>query len=469
MLLAILFLALVLRWVLLNQSLWLDEAIQILAVKNTHYLTLITQYSFGDFHPPLYHLILKFWTSLFGFSEIAARSLSVFAGVATVYIVYLIGREIKNEKLGLMSALFLATAPLHIYYSQEARMYSLATFFVVLLVYFFLKILKTDKIFHWFLFTLTLILTLYTDYLPYLILIPLNVYAFWQLENLKPKFLVKWLTSQLISFTFLLPWLPFLAKQIQIATSIATAIPLWREVVGGFNLKAVLVTAAKFVAGRISSFNKILYAAGLILPFFYFSFLTLRAFLLKEKEKFLLLFWLVLPVLVGWLISTFIPVYSYFRFLFALPAMYLLIAVGVLSFKTLRIQTLLIVLVLLINLISQVVFWANPRFWREDWRSAVSYIEANSQGNTASVFVTLAQTAPYEYYSKKIPFLGPEDWQDKNLTTIWLSRYVQPIFDPNDNLIKEVELAGYIKIEEKDFNGVTFWRYDKLLAISDIR
>lgn len=469
MLLAILFLALVLRLILVNQSLWLDEAIQVLAVKNYSYSQLITWYSLGDFHPPLFHLILKFWTIMFGFSEIAARSLSVLAGIATVFLVYLIGKEIRDEKLGLIAALFLAAAPLHIYYSQEARMYALAAFFVATTVYFFIKVLKTDKRIYWFFLTLSLILTLYTDYLPYLMLLPLNLYAFWRLKKLKSKFLISFLASQLTAFLFLLPWLPFLAKQIGAGTGVAATVPIWREVVGGFTLKALPVTVAKFIGGRISSFNKVLYGLSLTPAFVYFSFLISKSLFAKEKDKILILFWLILPVLAGWIISIFIPVFAYFRFLFALPAMYLLLALGILSFKNLRFKTVLVSLVLIINLTSLLIFWTNPRFWRENWRESVSYIEANSQNNTAAVFVTLAQTAPYEYYAKSVPVLGPNDWQDKNLQSLWLSRYVQEIFDPADNLRAEIELAGYTKTTEKDFNGVTFWRYDKLLATSNRR
>ena len=145
--------------------------------------------------------------------------------------------------------------------------------------------------------------------------------------------------------------------------------------------------------------------------------------------------------------------------------MYLLLVVGILYFKNFRVQITLIILVLTINLVSQIFFWTNPRFWREDWRSAVSYIESQSQDeNTAVIFVNLAQSAPYQYYARLIPFYGPDGWQDKNLVAIWLSRYVQPIFDPNDELKKEVEAAGFVKIEEKDFNSVTFWKYQKLYA-----
>ena len=472
MILAILLLAFILRLILLNQSLWLDEAIEVLAVKNTQYSALITQYSLGDFHPPLYHLILKFWTGFVGFTEVGARSFSVFTGIATVFVIFLIGKELKSAKLGFFSALFLATAPLHIYYSQEARMYSLVTLFVATLIYFFLKILKSSNLIYWFLFTITLILIFYTDYIPYLILVPLNSYVFWlvlsgaegQRKNLKARFLINWSASQLIGFLFLIPWLPFLAKQLGVGIQTAQMFPIWGETVGGFDPKAIPVTIAKFIVGRVSLYNKLFYAGLLVLPTIYFALLTIRALFEKEKEKVLIFFWLTIPIIVGFLISIFIPVFSYFRFLFVLPAMYLLLAAGILSFKNLKVQTILVTFVLITNLASQIIFWVNPRFHRENWRGAVSYIETNSGQNSAVVFVNFAQTAPYQYYARSVPFLGPDEWLDKNIQTIWLSRYVQPIFDPAVKVRKQIESVGFVKIEEKDFTGVVIWRYQKVFA-----
>ena len=56
---------------------------------------------------------------MFGYSEIALRAPSVIFGVLTVWLVFKLG--------GKWPALLLATSGLHVYYSQEARMYSLVT------------------------------------------------------------------------------------------------------------------------------------------------------------------------------------------------------------------------------------------------------------------------------------------------------------------------------------------------------
>ena len=116
----ILLLALLLRLIVINQSFWLDEAIGALVVKNQTFFQIATQFVKSDNHPPLYYLLLKLWTNLFGYTEIAIRSLSVLFGVATVYMVYLIARLIRNKQsvFPIISALFLATSPFHIYYSS---------------------------------------------------------------------------------------------------------------------------------------------------------------------------------------------------------------------------------------------------------------------------------------------------------------------------------------------------------------
>ncbi|MBU1130504.1 glycosyltransferase family 39 protein, partial [Patescibacteria group bacterium] len=84
----IIFLSIILRFIGINQSLWLDEAIGALVVKSQSYLGIVTQFPLGDNHPPLYYLKLKAWTDIFGYSEFALRSLSVVFGILTIVFVY---------------------------------------------------------------------------------------------------------------------------------------------------------------------------------------------------------------------------------------------------------------------------------------------------------------------------------------------------------------------------------------------
>ena len=68
---------------------------------------------------------------MFGYSEIALRMPSILFSLLTGYVVYLIG--------GIWSAAFFLFNPLIVYYSQEARMYMMVTFFLTASLYYFLK------------------------------------------------------------------------------------------------------------------------------------------------------------------------------------------------------------------------------------------------------------------------------------------------------------------------------------------
>lgn len=118
----LLLLAFILRLINLNQSFWLDEGAQMVMSQKPVLFQWIGR--INDFHPPLYYLLMHFWLKL-GRSEWFLRLPAVLSGVATVYFIYLIARKIINEKVAVLSALFLTFAPFQIYYSQEARMYSL--------------------------------------------------------------------------------------------------------------------------------------------------------------------------------------------------------------------------------------------------------------------------------------------------------------------------------------------------------
>jgi 4-amino-4-deoxy-L-arabinose transferase-like glycosyltransferase len=63
---------------------------------------------------------------LFGTSPTSVRGLSVVAGVATVFATYVAGRELHSHPAGLFAAMVTAVSPLHVHFSQTARMYSLA-------------------------------------------------------------------------------------------------------------------------------------------------------------------------------------------------------------------------------------------------------------------------------------------------------------------------------------------------------
>ena len=76
-------------------------------------------------HPLGYFLLEHFALEIWGKSEYALRLLSAFAGTVTIALIYVIGSQIANRRVGLWAVALLAVAPFHIRYSQEARGYAL--------------------------------------------------------------------------------------------------------------------------------------------------------------------------------------------------------------------------------------------------------------------------------------------------------------------------------------------------------
>ena len=471
-LLVILVLGLVLRLVNLDQSLWLDEATSIKAA-GFSYSEILTRFSPGDFHPPFYYLLLKFWISFFGESEIAARMLSVLFGVATLPFVFDIGRRMFDRRVGLFGALLLATSGLHIYYSQEARMYVPATFFATLVVWLFVRILqeKKAKVADWIGLTVSSALLAYTDYLPFFLLVGLGFYLLiWERKHFFSNF-EKWIFVGGAFGLLFIPWLPVFGQQFNLGMGVKSSVPGWWQVLGASSFKEIALVPIKFIIGRISIEDTTKYVLALVLPGFLFGWQLVNAVrdFRDIKGVRVILMWMGLPIFFVAVVGFWLNVFSYFRLLFALPAFYLLTSFGVFNIRGKQLKIMLVISLCFINLLTTSVYLFNVRFHREDWRSAVSYVRGEESSSVA-VFVANSITDPYKYYAKSVPPYGPfgprffDDNRpvlDKPIEKVWLFRYAQPIFDPWDNLRRKIEGLDYTKMDEKDFNGVVIWEYSR--------
>ena len=368
---------------------------------------------------------------------------SVIFGILTIYLVYLIGKELFNKKVGLIAGALLATSGLHVYYSQEARMYSLVALLVSYLVYLFLKK-------RWFLFSIILLLIGMTDY-PALLIIP----VFWILAKKDWK---KLLVSHVpLVFSFLL-WLPIFIKQLSVGLSVNINSPGWWKLLGQTSIKNLALIPVKFVLGRISFDNKYIYAAVVGVVSLVIIYLLIKS--LKEfKKTSILWYWLIIPVILAAIVGFKISVLSYFRLLFCLPAFYLLIAVGI--FKTQKYANYLLGILLISNIIFSGIYLFTPRFQREGWRELATFIKKESGNkNAVTLFVADSNMEAYKYYDSKTNISGPQGF-NTNYEEIWLMRYLQPVFDSKDLLRAKIEASGYNKEKEYDFNGVVVWKYIK--------
>ncbi len=128
-----------------TQSLWNDELNTWgIALSNSSLNGTIDAYftEMVGVHPPGYYLLVHVIARHFGDSEWVLRLPSALAGLLSVFAIYLLGRRLYTWREGLIAALLIAVLWTPIYYSQEARMYSLLLLFTTLATYFWVPILR---------------------------------------------------------------------------------------------------------------------------------------------------------------------------------------------------------------------------------------------------------------------------------------------------------------------------------------
>lgn len=96
--------------------------------------------SFNDYKPGLYFYMVLPFVKFLGLNEWAVRIPGALLGGLTVLATYLLVNELfKNKRLALVSAIFLAISPWHIHFSRGGWEVNVATFFITVGVWLFVK------------------------------------------------------------------------------------------------------------------------------------------------------------------------------------------------------------------------------------------------------------------------------------------------------------------------------------------
>ncbi|HEX6455686.1 MAG TPA: glycosyltransferase family 39 protein [Solirubrobacterales bacterium] len=135
----------VLRFATLGlQSYHHDEVVTASRVLRVGFLHAMNAVGFSESAPPLYYALAWVWTQITGTAPWGLRSLSALAGVLTIPVAYLIGRELRGRRTGLVAAALVAVNPMLLWYSQEARAYALLALFCALSLYYCVRALRID-------------------------------------------------------------------------------------------------------------------------------------------------------------------------------------------------------------------------------------------------------------------------------------------------------------------------------------
>ena len=395
------------------ESFWFDEAYSVWVARHSvsWHIALSTQRIF----PPLYYLCLHFWLWL-GSSEFLVRSLSVWIGLGSIVAVYGLAKQLFDARVGLLSALLLAISPLHIWYSQEARMYILVAALGLCSAYFMLLALREGRSWHWLAYVLSTALLMNAHYFAVFLVPFQNAYVLYLLlrRHARRGVLWHWLLSQVMVG---------LLSAVGLAGIFSSESSYWWGLLdtwhGAPTIADLLGLMFSFSLGTTVR-GSLIYWGGLFL----FGLCVLGSLLAFERRRLSLsvdrglvfaMLYLVVPLGTVFLLSQFRSFWV-LRYIFPfLPPYCIIVARGISRMSSLgeaqsrhlsgesRIRPPGWILgVLVLGAIVLVSFWPIANIYRyeqkENWRAAVQYLTAEEQLGDLILLVDEDIWLPFEYY-----------------------------------------------------------------------
>ncbi len=117
-------------------------------------------------HTPLYFLISRAWVNGVGHSVASMRCLTAIFSVLALPCLYWLCRELFGSgAVGWIAMSLVAVTPVHVFYAQEARPYSLLSILILLSSTLLLRAMRLNAPQHWIFYGLSIIAGLYTQLL----------------------------------------------------------------------------------------------------------------------------------------------------------------------------------------------------------------------------------------------------------------------------------------------------------------
>jgi len=210
----VLVIAVVLRLVV-SSPLWLDEALSVNIARLP--LSDLREALKHDGAPPLYYVLLHFWTNWFGTGDTAVRALSGVFSLATFPAMYFIGKRVAGRFTGWAAVLIYATLPYSFRFGSETRMYALVMFLVAWGYLAFLRAIEKPTIGRLSLVTLVVAGLLYSQNWSLYLLAVVGLFMIWlawrgSAARRHGARLV--IVAMIVGGILFLPWVPTLKYQL---------------------------------------------------------------------------------------------------------------------------------------------------------------------------------------------------------------------------------------------------------------
>lgn len=326
------------------QPLWSDE-IDAIKFSSENFWILLGNLAKPGNNGQLFYLILNSWFGFVGKSTFSLRYLSVLFGVLTVAVAYKVCRKWFDQTLSLFLIVFVGTSPYLVWYSQDGKMYSLLLFVSLLSTLILLYFIETQQLLFLIGYIFLNCIGWYV-HLFYVLIIPIHIVIYFTLAEKKRGF---WRFLFALFFLILL-FFP-LGKWI---------IPMWLSPFQTGHEYVKLMTILKiqlfvFSAGFPTHISQIHVLVFLFL--FVFGLLNLWG---SKNQRWIILTYFFGPIILLYLISLGMPVYTDRYLIIISPAFYIVCAIA-LSWlkKTDRFLQLIFLLAVLVLNLSAVAVQGN--------------------------------------------------------------------------------------------------------------
>lgn len=466
-----------------SQSLWYDEGVTArLAQMN---IGQAVEWTANDIQPPLYYSIELFWGRLAGWSEFSLRFPSLFFGVLTIPLLWVLVRIWSPQRLAAMLAAAIATLhPLLIYYSQEARMYAMLLALGVACAGLISAALNRPvKHRLWVIYVVLGTAALYTHY-----------FAFFLLAAFALAFLIERRFSAAVKpalrpFVFAntailvlyLPWIGAMIERLAVDSS------YWQGELKV--LEALRHVAISFATGETVLERQAIWLTGAlcVVSIIVIVAAWLRAEIVRPALRFGAI-WLMTPLVGVMLLASFAPKFNARYVMIAVPGLILLWSIAsarLLSDSARSLRVCVAALFLLMTVaftLANVNWFFNDAFAKAQWRQLVEFLRPRLAEDETVILVSGHAWPVWDYYAPDIPPLRlPEiDVLDVNsLLTFensaeplkalleekpgaWLVSWQEEVVDPNEIVPTQLELGGREKASSAVFSQLSLRRFSRI-------
>jgi len=450
-----------------DKSIWWDEGLAAWAARQS--FAVATQWTANDVHPPLYFWLLQLWHFVSGDTEFGLRLLSVFVGVMTISMTYLLGQTIGGKKVGLLAALLLTFSRFNIAWSQEMRMYALSALLGAGALWATARVWKYGRRKDWLAYIFFMTAGLYTLYLSVMVLFVANlVWLMFVLPHARNKWreFITWSLAQVAVLLLFAPWLAYAIGKI----------PTWTSASPVALVDFVKIYWTVMVSGIASNVDDLARFTLPVLLIFLVGTAVLLYQVIKTRKQnpqplyllALLLFGLLLPALVVYIVS--LPKTNFFyapqiapRYLIIfLSAYVVLLAWGVVRLGQFqRGVTLILTLVILFAAGIGLRGYHNGRVRLDDYSSMVDTIYAYAQPTDAVVLHSDKDWPIFAYHYADDWAGVPHGWDVDAETAV---SYLDPIWQNNDGIW--MALTPYASVTDPD-NHMINWLDQQAVATLD--